>query len=168
MTDEGAVGTGDTADGQSAAGRPAGEVYDWYVRGRTLLDGGNPEAAAELLRHAREHEPESASVLEALARALFDAHRYAEAERRFTELVETSPDDDYARFGLGLTRLRLGDLGGAVQQLAMAATMRPDRADYQQALREARATVRARAEAGLDVDRVAPDELADRRPDEDS
>ena len=48
----------------------------------------------------------------------------------------------------------------------MAATMRPARADYQQALREARATVRARAEAGLDVDRVAPDELADRRPDE--
>lgn len=167
MTDEGAVGAGGTADGQSAGGLPAGSVYDWYVRGRTLLDSGNPEAAAELLRHAREHEPESASVLEALARALFDAHRYTEAERRFTELVESSPDDDYARFGLGLTRLRLGDLGGAVQQLAMAATMRPARADYQQALREARATVRARAEAGLDVDRVAPDELAaDRRPDE--
>ena len=164
MTDEGAVGAGDTAEGQ---GLPAGEVYDWYVRGRTLLDSGNQEAAAELLSHAREHEPESASVLETLARALFDAHRYAEAEARFTELVETSPDDDYARFGLGLTRLRLGDLGGAVQQLAMAATMRPARADYQQTLREARATVRARAEAGLDVDRVAPEELADRRPDED-
>ena len=163
MTDEGAVGAGDTAEGQ---GLPAGEVYDWYVRGRTLLDSGNPEAAAELLAHAREHEPESASVLETLARALFDAHRYAEAERRFTELVETSPDDDYARFGLGLTRLRLGDLVGAVQQLAMAATMRPARADYQQALREARATVRARADAGLDVDRVAPGELADRQRDE--
>ena len=112
MTDEGAVGAGGGADGR---GLPAGEVYDWYVRGRTLLDSGNPEAAAELLSHAREHEPESASVLETLARALFDAHRYAEAEARFTELVETSPDDDYARFGLGLTRLRLGDLGGAVR-----------------------------------------------------
>ncbi len=151
---------------QAPGGEPAGEVYDWYVRGRTLLDSGNPEAAAELLAHAREHEPESASVLETLARALFDARRYTEAERRFTELVETSPDDDYARFGLGLTRLRLGDLGGAVQQLAMAATMRPARADYQQALREARATVRARADAGLDVDRIAPGELADRHLDE--
>jgi predicted Zn-dependent protease len=168
VTDEGAVGAGGSAGGGAdGRGLPAGQVYDWYVRGRTLLDSGNPEAAAELLSHAREHEPESASVLETLARALFDAHRYAEAEARFTELVETSPDDDYARFGLGLTRLRLGDLGGAVQQLAMAATMRPARADYQQALREARATVRARAEAGLDVDRVAPEELADRRPDED-
>src|SRR4029079_15339578 len=146
VTDEGVVGAGDPADGQ---GLPAGEVYDWYVRCRTLLDSGNPEAAAELLAHARAPEPESASVLETLARALFDARRYTEAERRFTELVETSPDDDYARFGLGLTRLRLGELGGAVQQLAMAATMRPARADYQQALREARATVRARADAGL-------------------
>jgi tetratricopeptide (TPR) repeat protein len=159
VTGEGAVGADDTGDGQSAARRPAGEVYDWFVRGRTLLDSGNPEAAAELLMHAREREPESASVLEALARALFDARRYAEAELRFTELVEAGPDDDYARFGLGLSRLRLGDLAGAVQQLAMAATMRPARADYQQALREARATVRARAEAGLDPDRVAPDEL---------
>ena len=106
-------------------GVPAGEVYDWYVRGTTLLESGNPEAAAELLAHARSREPESASVLEALARALFDARRYAEAADRFTELVELSPDSDYARFGLGLSRLRLGDLGGAIEQLALAAAMRP-------------------------------------------
>ena len=46
----------------------------------------------------------------------------------------------------------------------MAAAMRPAAGEYQQALREARATVRARAEAGLDVDRVAPDELATGAP----
>jgi len=128
-------------------GVPAGEVYDWFVRGTTLLESGNPEAAAELLAHARSREPESASVLEALARALFDARRYVEAADRFTELVELSPDSDYARFGLGLSRLRLGDLGGATEQLALAAAMRPGRADYQQVLREARATARAREEA---------------------
>jgi predicted Zn-dependent protease len=128
-------------------GMPAGEVYDWFVRGRTLLDGGNPEAAAELLTHARAREPESASVLEALARALFDARRYDEAAARFAELVEASPDSDYARFGLGLARMRLGDVAGAAEQLALAAAMRPERADYQQKLREVRATLRARAEA---------------------
>ena len=99
-----------TENSAREGGEPAGEVYDWYVRGRTLLEGGNPEAAAELLTHACEREPESASVLEALARALFDARRYGEAADRFTELVETSPDNDYARFGLGLSRMRLGDL----------------------------------------------------------
>lgn len=128
-------------------GEPAGEVYDWYVRGLSLIESGNAEAAAELLAHARSREPESASLLEALARATFDARRYAEAHRLFALLVETTPVNDYARFGLGLSRMRVGDVPGAVEQLALAAAMRPDRADYQQALREARATLRARADA---------------------
>ena len=128
-------------------GEPAGEVYDWYVRGLSLLEGGNAAAAAELLAHAHAREPDSASVLEALARATFDAKRYADAHRHFGVLVETTPDNDYARFGLGLSRMRAGDVPGAVEQLALAAAMRPERADYQQALREARATVRARARA---------------------
>ena len=109
------AGRGPGGDRRTARrdGVPAGEVYDWYVRGTTLLESGNPEAAAELLGHAHRREPESASVLEALARALFDARRYAEAAGRFTELVEVSPDSDYARFGLGLSRMRLDDLAGA-------------------------------------------------------
>lgn len=128
-------------------GEPGGEVYDWFVRGLGLLESGNAEAAAELLAHARAREPESASILEALARATFDAKRYAEAHRLFGQLVETTPDNDYARFGLGLSRMRAGDVPGAVEQLALAAAMRPAREDYQRALREARATLRARAEA---------------------
>lgn len=126
------------------SGQPGGEVYDWYRRAVALLDGGNPEAAAALLRHAHEREPESASVLEALARAAFDAGRYADAADHFSGLVELSPDNDYGRYGLGLARMRLGDHAGAVEHLALAAVMRPGRADYQQALREARATLRFR------------------------
>ena len=129
------------------AGEPAGEVYDWFVRGLRLLDGGNAEAAAALLTHARAKEPGSASILEALARAAFDAGRYDQAHDLFGELADAAPDNDYARFGLGLTRMRQGDVSGAVEQLALATAMRPARKDYQQALREARATLRARAEA---------------------
>jgi predicted Zn-dependent protease len=127
---------------------PAGEVYDWFVRGLGLLDSGNAEAAAELLGHAHAAEPASASILEALARATFDAGRYSRAHELFAELAEATPDNDYARFGLGLSRMRVGDVPGAVEQLAMAAAMRPARQDYQRALREARATLRARDEAG--------------------
>jgi len=136
------------ADGRG--GEPAGEVYDWFIRGLRLLDSGNAGAAAALLAHARNREPESASILEALARATFDAGRYAEAHGLFGELVETTPDNDYARFGLGLSRMRTGDVPGAVEQLALATVMRPGRADYQRALNEARATLRAREEAGWD------------------
>ncbi len=125
-------------------GQPSGEVYDWYRRALSLLDGGNPEAAAALLAHARAEEPTSASVLEALARATFDARRYSDAAEHFTELTATNPDNDYAWFGLGLVRMRLGEHSAAVEHLAMAVAMRPGRADYRQALREARATVRAR------------------------
>ena len=135
---------------------PAGEVYDWFVRGLSLLEGGNADAAAALLRHARAREPESASILEALARATFDAGRYTEAHGLFGELVESTPDNDYARFGLGLARMRTGDVLGAVEQLALATAMRPGRADYQRDLTEARATLRAREQAGLDP-RSTPD-----------
>lgn len=145
-----------TQDRHEAVGEPAGEVYDWFVRGLSLLDSGNAEAAAALLRHARAREPESASILEALARATFDAGRYADAQGLFGELAEISPDNDYARFGLGLSRMRLGDVPGAVEQLALATVMRPGRGDYQQALREARATLRAREDAGWDPRAAGP------------
>ena len=129
---------------RAAGGQPSGDVYDWYVRAVALLESGNPEAAAALLSHARAEEPSSASVLEALARAEFDARRYGSAAARFTELIEAQPDNDYARSGLGLARMRSGDHAGAVEQLALAVAMRPHRRDYEQALREARATLRFR------------------------
>lgn len=108
----------DGRDAEVRPGQPAGQVYDWFVRGRTLL--------------------------EVLARALFDAHRHREAAEEFANLADVSPDDDDARFGLGLSRWRLGDLDAAVEQLTLAAAMRPDRREYEQALRQVRATLRAR------------------------
>jgi Flp pilus assembly protein TadD len=137
---------------RASDGEPAGEVYDWYTRAVELLEGGNPEAAASLLAHARARVPESASVLEALARASFDAGRYGESASYFADLADASPDNDYAHFGLGLSRMRMGDHAGAIDQLAMAAAMRPGRKDYDQALREARATIKFRQQgAGSDA-----------------
>jgi predicted Zn-dependent protease len=137
---------------RASEGEPAGEVYDWYTRAIEMLDGGNPQAAAELLTHARAREPGSASVLEALARASFDARRFGEAASLFADLADKNPDNDYAHFGLGLSRMRLGDHAGAIDQLAMAAAMRPGRREYDQALREARATIRFRQQdAGSDA-----------------
>ncbi len=127
-----------------SCGPPAGGVYDWYIRGLELLASGSPDAAAALLRHAHRAEPGSASVREALARALFDAHRYDEAEEIFGAAAATDPADDYACFGLGLARYRRGQVEAALEPLALAVAMRPQRQDYVEALRQARATVRAR------------------------
>lgn len=123
---------------------PTGGVYDWYVRGLKLLDGGNPQAAAQLLERAHAEAPDSANLREALARALFDAGRYAEAAEAFRGLTLRNPADDYAQFGLGRALSRLGQFRPAVEHLALATAMRPQREEYVRALRAARATVRAR------------------------
>jgi tetratricopeptide (TPR) repeat protein len=134
---------------ESFAGQflPEGDVHAWYQRGMELLGRGSPAAAAQVLQRASTAEPASRSVREALARAQFDAGRYAEAADNFRVIVEASPSDDYAHFGLGLALARTGDHAAAAEYLALAAAMRPDAAHYTEALRSVRATLRARNDA---------------------
>ena len=112
-----------------------------------LLGRGSPAAAAQVLERAAEAEPGSRSVREALARAQFDARQYAAAADNFRIIVEASPSDDYAHFGLGLALARTGNPAAAAEHLALAAAMRPDAAHYTDALRQVRATLRARQDA---------------------
>ena len=86
-------------------------------------------------------------MLEALGRAQFDTGRYEQAADSFRRIVEASPSDDYAHFGLGLALARGGDPAAAAEHLALAAAMRPELRHYTEALRGVRATLRARAEA---------------------
>lgn len=130
--------------------------YAWFRRGEALLAQGNADAAAVIFDRLHSHDPESPSVLEAWARALFDARRFDEAAGAFGDLVERSPDDDYAHYGLGMSLWRLQRFPTARDHLAMAAVMRPDRREYQQALTQVRATLRARAEAGLPEEGPVP------------
>ena len=111
---------------------PEGEIYDWYRRGMSLLEGGNPAAAAALLEHAVRAEPESRSLREGLARA-----QYA-ARDNFAAIVEVAPSDDYAQFGLGLAQLKTGALDAAAEHLALAVAMRPENLHYGTALNTAR------------------------------
>lgn len=133
----------DRDDGESYDGAPAGESYDWYVRGLGLLESGNAAAAVQILAHAANAEPHSRAAREALARAQFDAGLYAEARQSFAWIVGADPADDYAQFGLGLAAARTGDFRTAVEHLSLAAAMRPDVAHYNMALRGARAALRS-------------------------
>ena len=118
---------------------PEGGVYEWYRRGLDLLGAGNPAAAATLLARAAEAEPGSRSVLEALARAQYDAGRYEAAMDTFSGLIARNPTDDYAHFGLGLAASKAGVLVVAAEHLALAVAMRPDVGHYARALRGVRA-----------------------------
>jgi tetratricopeptide (TPR) repeat protein len=164
---------GDTRDGAGqqvpakqpgAGGRPpgddqapGGDSYAWYRRGLDLLSRGSPAAAAELLQRAAEAEPAARSIREALARAQFDAGRYAQAADSFRQNVEAIPSDDYAHFGLGLALARGGDPAAAAEHLALAAAMRPELPHYAEALRGVRATLRARTQAGTGAPPPEPD-----------
>jgi tetratricopeptide (TPR) repeat protein len=146
---EGSSGSGDSRPEENLPGQalPEGDVHAWYRRGMDLLGRGSPAAAAQVLQRASRAEPGSRSVREALARAQFDAGWYAAAAENFRVIVEASPSDDYANFGLGLALARSGDHAAAAEYLALAAAMRPDATHYTEALRSVRATLRAISDA---------------------
>src|SRR5215475_13770554 len=150
---EGPAGSGDSRPDDPVSSHDApdsgsvndADTYQLYQRGLDLLGRGSAAAAAQLLARAAAAEPHSRSVLEALARAQFDTGQYQAAAGNFRRIVDASPSDDYAQFGLGLALARTGDPGAAAEHLALAAAMRPNLRHYTDALRSVRATLRARS-----------------------
>ena len=111
-----------------------GDAYAAFQEGTRLLADNNAHAAVIALERARSLEPTKGSVREALARAYYGAGRFDAAEEEFLAALDIEPVNDYAHFGVGLCRLKVGDRRGARGHLRQAAVMRPDNADYRAAL----------------------------------
>ena len=148
------VGPGESSEAPRSIGpspaapsSPAGDVYDWYVRGRDLLSRGDAAAAVQILTHTVAAEPQSRSAREMLARAQYDARQYQEAVDNFRQLVESDPADHYAHFGLGLAARKVGDPQLAVEHFALAAAMRPDLSRYARELQSARSAAARKGQA---------------------
>jgi tetratricopeptide (TPR) repeat protein len=105
-------------------------VYDLFRRGSALLESGDFQAAQVPLEQARAIEPDKTSIREALGRAYFHSGRYAAARDEFAAVVERSPVNDFAHFCLGRALEKTGRRAEARKHLALAANLRPDRADY--------------------------------------
>ena len=105
-------------------------VYDLYRRGCSLLDHGDHQAAIVPLSKARDLEPDKASIREALGRALFHSQHYEQAAEEFRAVADRAPTNDYALFCLGRSMQLLGRHREACQPLALACSLRPERADY--------------------------------------
>src|SRR3954451_559760 len=108
----------------------AERVYDLFRRGSDLLEHGDFSAATIPLEQARDLEPEKSSIREALGRAYFRTARYEAAAREFQAVVDLHPVNDYAHFCLGRSLEKSGRTREARKHLALAASMRPERADY--------------------------------------
>ena len=105
-------------------------AYELFQRGTSLLESGDFSAAAIPLEKARSLEPDKTSVREALGRAYFRSGRYAEAREEFAEVVERAPVNHFAHFCLGRACELTGRPSEARRHLAIAVSLRPDRADY--------------------------------------
>lgn len=105
-------------------------AYDLFRSGGRLLEGKDYHAAAVPLRRAAELEPDKASVREALGRAYFGSQRYRDAIVEFEAVVAREPTNDFALFCLGRCLQALGRHADARPPLTLAASLRPDRADY--------------------------------------
>jgi Tfp pilus assembly protein PilF len=109
-------------------------AYELFQRGSRMLAEHHPGAAAVLLERALALEPGKASILEALARAYFNQGEHSAAAERFEVMVAADPLADYAHFGLGLARDRLGDRPAARRHLRMAVFLKPENDAYRRAL----------------------------------
>jgi tetratricopeptide (TPR) repeat protein len=105
-------------------------AYELYRSGVGLLEQGDHHAAALPLGRARDLEPTTGMVREALGRALFGSQRYREAAEEFGVLVELEPLNDFGQFCLGRALQLQGRHAEARPPLTMAALLKPDRADY--------------------------------------
>ena len=106
------------------------DVYDLFQRGTALLEAGDFAAATVPLAKARDLDPDKTSIREALGRAYFRSGHFEKARKEFEAVVERSPVNHYAQFCLGRSLENTGRRREASRHAALAAGMRPDRADY--------------------------------------
>ena len=105
-------------------------LYNLYRQGIELLEDGSYREATVKLGEAARQAPEKSSVREALGRAYFRNHQFAEAATEFEAVVETHPVNDYAHFCLGRALSLTGRTRQARHHLALASNLRPERRDY--------------------------------------
>jgi tetratricopeptide (TPR) repeat protein len=106
------------------------DVYDLYTRGSDLLERGDFAAATIPLERASRLDPDKTSIREALGRAYFRSGRFRRAAAEFEAVVERAPVNDFAHYCLGKALAKTGRPRAAQRHAALAAHMRPDRADY--------------------------------------
>ncbi len=112
------------------------ETYDLFQQGRAHLKKGMAAQATVSLEKAKRREPRKASIREALGIAYFRIQRYREAEAEFRTMLELSPADDYAHYGLARALEKLGRTAEARGHYKLARSLRPSSEHYASRLRD--------------------------------
>ena len=110
------------------------EAHSLFQRGVAFLDQRHPAQAAMLLAQALRLEPGRNSIREALGRAEFALGMHEVAAGRFRDVLEKTPDDDYAHYALARCLVALGSTGEARAHLRLARALQPHSTLYAEAL----------------------------------
>src|SRR6266571_8997596 len=106
------------------------DTYDLYQQGRAHLRRGRAAQATVALEKAKRREQEKPSIREALGIAYLRIERYAEAEQEFRKMLELSPADHYAHYGLGRALEKQGRETEANGHYKLASSLRPQSRHY--------------------------------------
>src|SRR5947207_15948481 len=106
------------------------EIYDLFQQGRAHLKDGRAAQATVALEKAKRRAPDKASIREALGIAYLRIQRYAEAEEEFRAMLELSPADHYAHYGLGRALEKQGRDAEANGHFKLASSLRPQSEHY--------------------------------------
>ena len=117
------------------SGEAESETYELFQQGREHLKKGMAAQASVSLEKAKRREPGKASIREALGIAYFRMQRYREAESEFRAMLELSPVDNYAHYGLARALEKLGRTAEARGHYKLASSLRPDNEHYASRLR---------------------------------
>ena len=112
------------------------DTYDLYQQGRRHLKDGFAAQATVALEKAKKLEPDKASIREALGIAYFRIQRWKEAEAEFRAMLELSPADDYAHYGLGRALEKQGKDQEANGHYKLASSLRPGSKAYAARIRD--------------------------------
>ena len=112
------------------------EAYDLFQRASEQLKKGMAAQATVSLEKAKRLEPDKASIREKLGIAYFRLQRYEEAEAEFRAMLELSPTDDYAHYGLGRSLEKLGRTKEANGHYKLASSLRPGTEQYSSRIKD--------------------------------
>lgn len=99
---------------------------DAYHRAWELLEDRSPKQAIDILDHAIEAEPASASLRTLRAWAYFQSAQLERAESELVTLVDENPSDVWARFALARVLERQSRYADALPHMRLAAVMSGD------------------------------------------
>jgi Flp pilus assembly protein TadD len=112
------------------------DAYDLFQQGKRHLGQGMAAQATVALEKAKRLEPRKASIREALGIAYFRIRRWPEAEAEFRAMLELSPADDYAHYGLGRALEKQGRDAEANGHYKLARSLRPGSEAYASRVRD--------------------------------